>query len=98
MLRTTVPSGGGWMPMAISIASTEACEWTPPQTPHAREVMKTASRGSRPLEISRDADRERARDPRHRVHIDLADVAVARHQAVDVRLALFVGHRDVGTG
>jgi hypothetical protein len=51
-LRTTVPSGGGASPIAISIAYAEACECTPPQTPHAREEMKIASRGSRSIRIT----------------------------------------------
>jgi hypothetical protein len=43
---------GGVRPIAISIAYAEQCEWTPPQTPQAREVMKIASRGSRPIAIT----------------------------------------------
>ena len=49
MLRTRIPRGGGTQPIAISIAMAEVTECTPPQTPHARLVMKIASRGSRPI-------------------------------------------------
>src|SRR5438128_5913306 len=52
MLRTTVPRGGGARPIAISIAYAEAWAWTPPQTPQAREEMKMASRGSRPIRMT----------------------------------------------
>jgi len=52
MLRTTTPSGGGVIPNAISSVSAAQVEWTPPQTPHARLLMKIASRGSRPFRIT----------------------------------------------
>ena len=44
--------GGGVMPNAISMASDEATECTPPQTPHTRLEMNIASRGSRPFRIT----------------------------------------------
>src|SRR5262245_36713968 len=47
-----MPSGGGVTPNAISLAMADVTEWTPPQTPHARLVMKMASRGSRPSMIT----------------------------------------------
>ena len=34
-----MPSGGGTQPIAISMASAEQVEWTPPHTPQARLVM-----------------------------------------------------------
>ena len=43
------PSGGGGTSIAISMASAAQVACTPPQTPHARLVMKIASRGSRPI-------------------------------------------------
>ena len=49
MLRIAMPSFGGLQPIAISMAIAEVTECTPPQTPHARLVMKMASRGSRPI-------------------------------------------------
>src|SRR2546421_3164200 len=52
MLRTTVPRGGGARPIAISIAYAEAWAWPPPQAPQAREEMKMASRGSRPIRMT----------------------------------------------
>jgi hypothetical protein len=39
------------MPKAISSASAEQVECTPPHTPQARLEMKIASRGSRPLRM-----------------------------------------------
>ncbi len=40
------------MPNAISIASDDATECTPPQTPHTRLEMYCASRGSRPFKMT----------------------------------------------
>ncbi len=40
------------MPNAISMASEEATECTPPQTPQTRLEMNIASRTSRPLTIT----------------------------------------------
>ena len=55
-LRIAIPSLGGRHPMAISVASAEQVEWTPPHTPQARLVMKMASRGSRPIMITSPAE------------------------------------------
>ena len=52
MFRMTMASGGGQTPNAISIVSAEQVAWTPPHTPHARLLMKIASRGSRPLRMT----------------------------------------------
>ncbi len=52
MSSAIVPMGGGAMPNAISMASEEATECTPPQTPQTRLEMNIASRTSRPLTIT----------------------------------------------
>src|SRR5438093_979360 len=47
MLRSAKPMGGGVMPNAISMASDEATECTPPHTPHTRLEMNLAALGVR---------------------------------------------------
>ena len=47
-----IASGGGGVPASISSAIAEQVEWTPPQTPQARDEMSIASTGLRPWRIS----------------------------------------------
>ena len=39
MFRSTIPIGGGLMPIAISVARAAVPECVPPHTPQARLVM-----------------------------------------------------------
>jgi hypothetical protein len=51
-LRATIASGGGATPKTISSVIAAQVEWTPPQTPQARDEMSIASTGLRPWRIS----------------------------------------------